>query len=350
MAKTQVNIGMFERAGRASGQANLSEAGYKAPYDYSKGFTNSMKRASEATAAAKKTADLLKKNPNGVEIPKLTEALSDKTAAWLSGKKDEIGRMHELMTNGSDEEKKEAVDYLNNIDKGVRQLNSDFEGAAAKQAEYLSIANNGTHAVSNSSEQSKNFNDFANGDFAQQGEIVEDENGFPRLNYNGQVWDTVDVGSEYNFKLEDTVDGFLTDIEKLGMDGKQWNRDATRRQLEVLAREPDKVKDYIYQNEELLDAYISNQTGILQTINGEPNPAWKDFKAGIGNKMPRIGDVGPQEDRKMMYDDYKELNKEDVKFAPDFVDLVMQTFQDKYDNPPKSSDQVSGGNAIKIDF
>ena len=71
----------------------------------------------------------------------------------------------------------------------------------------------------------------------------------------------------------------------------------------------------MYQNEELLDAYISNQTGILQTIDDEPNPAWKDFKAGIGNKMPRIGDVGPQEDRKMMYDDYKELNKEDVKFA-----------------------------------
>ena len=320
MAKTQVNIGMFERAGRASGQASLSEAGYKAPYDYSKGFTDSMKRASEATAAAKKTADLLKKNPNGVEIPKITEALSDKTAAWLSGKKDEIGRMHELMRNGSDEEKKQAVDYLNNIDKGVKQLNSDFEGAAAKQAEYLNIANNGTHAVSNSSEQSKNFNDFANGDFAKQGEIVEDENGFPRLNYNGQVWDTVDVGSEYDFGLEDTVDSYLTEIEDLGIKGKPWNRDATRRDLEKIARDPKKVKDYMYQNEELLDAYISNQTGIPQTINGEPNPDWKDFKAGVSNKMPTI-----------VAGDFK---------APDFVDLVMQTFQDKYDNPPKSSDQV----------
>ena len=338
MAKTQVNIGMFERAGRASGQASLSEAGYKAPYDYSKGFTDSMKRASEATAAAKKTADLLKKNPNGVEIPKITEALSDKTAAWLSSKKDEIGRMHELMRNGSDEEKKQAVDYLNNIDKGVRQLNSDFEGAAAKQAEYLSIAKNGTHAVSNTSEQSKNFNDFANGDFAKQGEIVEDENGFPRLNYNGQVWDTVDVGSEYDFKLEDTVDSYLTEIEDLGIKGKPWNRDATRRDLEKIARDPKKVKDYMYQNEELLDAYISNQTGIPQTINGEPNPDWKDFKAGVSNKMPTI--VAGDFKAPRVYDDYKESNKEDVKFAPDFVDLVMQTFQDKYDNPPKSSDQV----------
>ena len=332
MANGKTNVGVFAKAGYAG--AGGSGGGY---IDYAK-------IGQEVDAAAAKTAELLKKNPNGVEIPKLTDAVSDKTAAWLSGKKDEIGRMHELMRNGSDEEKKEAVDYLNNIDKGIQQLNSDFEGAAAKQADYLKIAENGTYAVSNSGEQSKNFNMFANGDFANQGEIVEDENGFPRLNYNGQVWDTIDVGSEYDFKLEDTVDGFLTDIEKLGMDGKQWNRDATRRQLEVLAREPDKVKDYIYQNEELLDTYISNQTGIPQTIDGEPNPAWREFKAGIGNKMPRIGDVGPQGDRKMMYDDYKELNKKDVKFAPDFVDLVMQTFQNKYDSPPRSSDKVDTSN------
>jgi len=327
MANGKTNVGVFAKAGYAGAGGG---GGY---IDYAK-------IGQEVDAAAAKTAELLKKNPNGVEIPKLTEAVSDKTAAWLSGKKDEIGRMHELMRNGSDEEKKEAVDYLNNIDKGIKQLNSDFEGAAAKQAEYLSIADKGTYATSNSGEQSKNFHRFANGDFANEGEIVEDENGFPRLNYNGQVWDTIDVGSEYNFELEDTVDGFLTEIEDLGIKGKPWNRDATRRELEKIARDPKKVKDYMYQNEELLDAYISNQTGIPQTIDGEPNPTWREFKAGVGNKMPRIGDVGPQGDRKMMYDDYKELNKKDVKFAPDFVDLVMQTFQDKYDSPPKSSDKV----------
>ena len=102
MAKTQVNIGMFERAGRASGQANLSEAGYKAPYDYSKGFTDSMKRASEATAAAKKTADLLKKNPNGVKLPKLTPGINQQVTDYLISKMPEIKAQSELAENGTE--------------------------------------------------------------------------------------------------------------------------------------------------------------------------------------------------------------------------------------------------------
>ena len=163
MAKTQVNIGMFERAGRASGQANLSEAGYKAPYDYSKGFTDSMKRASEATAAAKKTADLLKKNPNGVEIPKLTEAANQQVTDYLITKKPEIAAAHQVLRTGTDEEKLEATEFLNKVDKGVQQLNADFENAATKQAELLDMSSSGGYANSNTANQSLNFNDMANG-------------------------------------------------------------------------------------------------------------------------------------------------------------------------------------------
>ena len=327
MANGRTNVGLFERAGRAAAGG-------------SGGYIDYAEIGREVDDAARKTANLLKENPNGVEIPKITDPVSEKVAAWLSSKKDEIGRMHDQMRNGSDEEKKEAVEYLNNIDKGVKQLNDDFEGAAAKRADYLAIEQKGTYAVANSGEQAKNFHKFANGDFANEGEIIEDENGFPRLNYGGQIWDTIDVGNEYNFQLEDTVDNLLTETENLGMKGRPWNRDATRRELEKIAREPKAVKEYMFQNEELMDAYISMQTGIPQTIDGEQNPKWRDFKAGIGNKMPRIGDVGPQEKRKLMYDDYFNANKTDVNFGSDFVDLVMQTFQDKYDNPPKSSDQV----------
>ena len=333
MANGRTNVGLFERAGRASAGG-------------SSGYIDYAKIGAEIDAAAKKTAELLKNNPNGVEIPKITDPVSEKVSSWLSSKKDEIVKMENLARNGTSKQKKEAVEYLNNIDQGVRKLDDDFNKAALAQAKYLDMENKGTYAESNSSEQTRNFHKFANGDFAKEGEIIEDENGMPRLAYDGKIWDTVDVGSEYNFKLEDTVDGYLTEIEKLGMDGKQWNRDATRRQLEVLAREPNKVKDYIYQNKELIDAYISKQTGIPETIDGKENPKWRAFKSGIMNsegvyyKVPSIGSVGPQEERKLTYDDYLNANKMDVNFANDFVDLVMETFQDKYDNPPKSSDKI----------
>ena len=327
MANGKTNVDVFARAGRAAAGGGGSYIDYA-------------KIGAEIDAAAKKTAELLKNNPNGVEIPKITDPVSEKVSSWLSSKKDEITKMENLARNGTAKQKKEAVEYLNNIDQGVRKLDDDFNKAALAQAKYLDMEKKGTYASSNTSEQTRNFHKFANGDFAKEGEIIEDENGMPRLAYDGKIWDTIDVGNEYNFKLEDGIDKILGEIEDLGINKKAWNRNKTRRELEAMTRNPKAIKDYMYQNKELIDAYISKQTGIPQTIDGKENPKWRDFKAGIGNKMPRIGDVGPQEERKLMYDDYFNANKIDVNFGNDFVDLVMETYQRAYDNPPKSSDIV----------
>ena len=216
MAKKQSNMGMFERAGYASGEANLSEAGYKAPYDYSKGFIDSMTRASKADAAAKKTADLLKKNPNGVKIPKLTEAANQQVTDYLITKKPEIAAAHQALRTGTEEEKLEATEFLNKVDRGIQQLNADFENAATQQAELLDMESSGGYAKSNRANQSMNFHNMANGSMAAGSIVKENEDGMPRLMYNSQgadgaitpqVWDTVDIGSAYDNSLYKLIEG-----------------------------------------------------------------------------------------------------------------------------------------------
>mgnify|MGYP003121102819 CR=1 FL=1 len=274
MAKKQSNMGAFERAGYASGQAKAPSAGF----DYLKGIAGKMQNISKIDSAIQKTKDLMNKNPNGVEIPKLTDGANEQVTNYLKEKKPLIAEAHEKMRNGTDEEKDEATKFLNDMEKGIAQLNSDYENAALKQDEYLAMQKKGSYAVSNNEEQKLNFHNFANGTYASQGTIKEDENGMPRLTYGDQVWDAVDVGGEYNPGLEDSIDDILTSVEDLGIDGGDWNRNATKRQLEKAARDnPEGVKDYMYQNPELINTFIANQYGIAQNIevNSETPGAYK---------------------------------------------------------------------------
>ena len=175
---------MFDRAGYASGQADLSEAGYKTPYDYSKGFINSMMRASQADAAARKTADLLKKNPNGVKIPKLTEAANQQVTDYLVTKKPEIAAAHQALRTGTEEEKLEATEFLNKVDRGIQQLNADFENAATQQAELLDMESSGGYAKSNRANQSMNFHNMANESMADGTIVTKKDDGMTRITYN----------------------------------------------------------------------------------------------------------------------------------------------------------------------
>ena len=310
MAKTQVNIGMFERAGRASGQANLSEAGYKAPYDYSKGFTDSMKRASEATAAAKKTADLLKKNPNGVKIPKLTEAANQQVTDYLITKKPEIAAAHQVLRTGTDEEKLEATEFLNKVDKGVQQLNADFENAATKQAELLDMSSSGGYANSNTANQSLNFNDMANGHMAAGAMVQEDENGMPRVMYNSQnadgtitqkVWDTIDVGGAYDNSLYMLIEGDgegngiahdvlkLADKPSVKKDPESWNRvhkpGMIRQVKNILKQNPNAAGNLMFQEEEfapiLNDLLIREYPDLPTQSSGELDEESLEYKAAV---------------------------------------------------------------------
>ena len=67
------------------------------------------------------------------------------------------------------------------------------------------------------------------------------------------------------------------------------------------------------------ERYLTDEKGNIIKIQ---NPAWNDFKAGIGNVMPRIGDVDPVE-KIPQYDDYFNSNKTNVDFSEGFVDTIL---------------------------
>ena len=100
-----------------------------------------------------------------------------------------------------------------------------------------------------------------------------------------------------------------------------------------------------------MDAFISNQSVITQMIDNREkekdkkgniikiqNPAWNDFKAGIGNVMPRIGDVDPVE-RIPQYDDYFNSNKTNVDFSEGFVDTILGYHDAEFAKREKETEQ-----------
>jgi len=258
--------------------------------------------------ATQKTQDLISANPNGTTITKFSESINNQLTQYLPLKKLELAEFEKIKALGSNAEGyNEAIDGINNIEKGLKKLNEDLEGAATKRKQLLDTEVNETYANSNTSEQATNFHNFANGTFGEEGLIVEDESGVPRLMYGGNAWDAIDTGGEYNPELEDVVDAALVDTRELAHgDGaisiEEYNnvtRPTLEKDLNKLVRGKDgktAVKDYMYQNPELIDMFISNQTGI------EITPEFKESKE---------------------YAELYSLNKTDVDFNDGFVDTVL---------------------------
>jgi len=258
--------------------------------------------------AAQKTQDLINQNPNGTTITKFSESINNQLTQYLPLKKKELAEFGKVVALGSGAEGySEAIDGINNIEKGLIQLNSDLEGAAAKRKELLDTEVNETHANSNTNEQTTNFHNFANGTLADEGQIVEDESGTPRLMYAGSTWDTIDTGGNYNFDLEDLVnEGIAATLElahgQSAISVAEYNnvtRPTLEKDLNKLVRGKDgktAVKDYMYQHPELIDVFISNQTGK------EITPEFKKSKE---------------------YEELYNLNKTGVDFNDGFVDTVL---------------------------
>ena len=253
--------------------------------------------------ARQKTQDLINANPNGTSITKFSESINNQLTQYLPIKKLELAELEKIKAQGSGAEGySEAIDGINAIEKGLIQLNSDFEGAAAKRKQLLDTQVNETYANSNTDEQATNFHNFANGTFGEEAQIIDG-----RLTYGGEVWDTINTGGEYNPELEDIVEASLVDTRELAhgegaISIEEYNnitRPTLEKELGRLVRGKDgktAVKDYMYQNPELIDAFISNQTGMQIT------PEFRQSKE---------------------YEELYSLNKTDIDFNEGFVETVL---------------------------
>jgi len=253
--------------------------------------------------AQEKTQALVDANPNGTSITKFSEGINAQLTQYLPEVKNRISELENIRAKGSGAEGySEAVDGINELEKGLIQLNSDFEGAAAKRRQLLDTQVNETYANSNTDEQATNFHNFANGTFGEEAQIIDG-----RLTYGGEVWDTINTGGEYNPELENVVDAALAETLELAhgegaISIDEYNnitRPTLEKDLNKLVKGKDgktAVKDYMFQHPELIDAFISNQTGV------EITPEFKESS-----------------EYKKLYN----LNKTDINFNEGFVDTVL---------------------------
>jgi len=258
--------------------------------------------------AQEKTEDLINANPNGTTITKFSDSINDQLTQYLPMKKQELAELEKIKALGSGAEGyNEAIDGINNIEKGLIQLNNDFEQSAARRQQLLDMEINETYANSNTDEQAANFHNFANGTFSEEAQIIEDEMGMPRLMYAGKLHSDINTGGGYNFELENLIDTELFNTRELahgeGAIGTDKYNNITRPNLEKdlnkLVKNKDSrdaVKDYMYQNPELIDAFISNQTGKQITPEYKETPEY--------NKLYN-------------------LNKTNVNFSYGFVETVL---------------------------
>ena len=253
--------------------------------------------------AQQKTENLTSANPNGVTITKLSDSTNKQLTEYLAAKKLEIAEFEKIKAKGSEAEGyDEAVGGVNNIEKEIVQLNNDFEQAAEKRKELLDVQVAGAYAMSNTDEQTYNFHNFANGTYGERAQIVDG-----RLLYDGGLLDEVDVGGSYNYDLEDLVEETFSETRNLAygnetVDVNEYNnvyRKNLEKNLNKLIRGTEgknAVKDYMYQNRELIDAFIANQA------EKENTPEFRD-----------------SEEYKELY----ELNKTATDFNDGFVETVL---------------------------
>jgi len=253
--------------------------------------------------AQEKTQDLINANPGGTTITKFSDSINDQLTQYLPVKKQELAELEKIKALGSEAEGySEAVEGINAIEKELIQLNADLESAAMQRKQLLDTQVSGAYAMSNTDEQAYNFHNFANGTFGEEAEIIDG-----KLTYFGKLYDEVDVGGEYNYDLEDLVEETFSETRELAygnepVDVNEYNnvyRKNLENNLNKLVRGNDgesAVKDYMYQNRELIDTFISNQTGK------EITPEFKESK-----------------EYKELYD----LNKTTVDFRSGFVETVL---------------------------
>lgn len=269
---------------------------------------NSEVKNSPIQNAEQKTQELINQNPNGTTITKLSAGINNQLTSYLPIVKNRIAELEKIKALGSSAEGyNEAVEEINKQEQNLMQLNSDLEQAAALRKQALDTQVNENYSISNTDEQATNFHNLANGTFSDEATIEEDESGTPRLMYGGIPYNEVDTGGSYSVDLEELVDAELANTLDLAHgqsaisidEYNKINRPNLKKNLEKLIKDSGgktAVKDYMYQNPELIDMFISNQTGKQVT------PEYKET------------------------DEYKKLynlNKTGVDFNDGFVDLVL---------------------------
>ena len=270
-----------------------------------------------------KVKELLKKFPGGISVPKVDEAMGGVVGDFVKNQRQEYAKYANIVAKGSDADGyDEAVGQMNIIENNLKNVNQSLELFAKSRAALLdNTANDVEYANSTNKYQLLNASNIESGDYeALQPQIIYDDNGKATLTFKDSEGERVGVDKfklpgVYNREFQDTfdeiVDGVQDRKENNPVNGK-WEdsteRNKIKRSIEKSAENEDAIKDYIFQNEDILDNVIANYFKV------DKNDLFKDMTA---------------EERDEIYEQFRQEGKIGKQ---EFINIAMKTIDDKYNS------------------
>ena len=322
--KKESNASMFFRAGQALGDSKAPGGGF----NYSTGISQAFESAKLINQSIKKGVDknkektdaLLAQFPGGISVPKMDANLDGVVGNYLKEQRGIYGDLAAIVAKGPEEnpDYDSAVGKMNQIKGNIENVNVNLENFASKRATLLDAHKDGIeYANSTSMYQNQNLYNLTSGDFESLNpQITVDDNGNATMTVldargNQVDIDEIDLPSEYNDVLEKGVDALVDGAQVLKEKGTikgDWEGSIERRnsirQIKDISKNKKLIKDYMYQNPELIDQYIANDLGV------------------------DVNEVAKDSD----YEDIIEMYKT-MPFDKDkFVDLVTQAVDNKYND------------------
>ena len=278
---------MFERAGRAMGSAELSEAGYEAPVDFLKGMKQGADFAKSiqdrVKANKQKDIDLLKNFPEGINVLKVPESFQPQLKNWLIGKREEYAAAAEIIAKGKDDPGYfDAVDRQNLIKEQYQTMSTQLEGGAAlrtgildrQKMEETKVGSGRSLTMNNF--QNTNFSNIAQENYGVNGlnlRIDPETNDLMVTNAQGNSvkWGDLDSGKGYDGALANSINQTNTEIVELAHASNfnaYYSRDQERIKKtykQALETNPKSVIEAMFNEpdfEDERDRYIAQEVGM----------------------------------------------------------------------------------------
>tara|TARA_R100000995_G_scaffold50126_1_gene24149 strand:- start:211 stop:1287 length:1077 start_codon:yes stop_codon:yes gene_type:complete len=324
----KIDSNMLERAGLIAGvaKAPVTSKSFEKAYDKAKGKDLDFFKIGKAIKEKEeKSNELLNKFPQGISIPKVPEGMRPELTKWLIEKKQDFSDAAAIIANGRQADPiayDTAVETQNGIEASYLEMSNSLEAVATARKNAADRQRDGNNAKSMTNDENINFHNLYQENFGADGlnvQITNDKLMF--TNASGNQVEANDLGSftgtAYDYATENTMNALTSSIENLAVSkNPYWNKDKTRRDLEAVARNPQAIKNYVYQNPELIDQYISNQVGVPIEYDdgGLPIGDWED--------IVNSGD----------YDKLYDSNKVSEDFSKRFVETAMSALENVYND------------------
>ena len=343
--KKGTSLGMWERAGRAMVEGDMSAMGhYEKPIDMVKAITqgyDAVKAVTNKVEANKnKSASLLKgfKNINVLKVP---PSFQPQLKQWLITKRDEYVKWAEIISQGTDHpEYYNAVDQQSLIDEQLQSMDTQLNNRAGvfdtilKRQELENETPGKGRSAAMTNIQNTNFDNILQENYGPDGldlqivdnkllalSLTDDPDG---ITYEYVPFDQLDVGSGYDNNPETAPNSIeaqfkaaMESVEDLALSGDYNDYDILEKErlkkswTEALSKNPGAIIETIYNNkdfEPFLDEKIAGMIGV-----DYGSDKWEDFKAGILNhsvsKYEDITDlrkIPPKDAIKKLTDDWYE--------------------------------------------